>query len=90
MKRLTTLAATLLLSCLLALPALAVGQGNPTKQSPRKEQKLEHAKSVDESKAFKRQKGYVQKREAMKQRRDLALEIRESNIANNNPGNTGF
>lgn len=43
-----------------------------------------------ESKARKLQKAYFMKREAAKDLRDTAAELRQKNIATGNPGNTGM
>lgn len=97
MKQLITLTIVLLLSTLLALPALAA---QPKNQVP--QQASEQAKSIDpaqtvgkkkdphKSEGFKRQQTYQEKRKAMKDRRDAALKVREQNIKNNSPGKTGL
>lgn len=91
MKRLMTLSATLLLSALLALPVLAANeQEKPPKQLPEQAQAAEVAKDPHETEAFKRQQAYVEERAAMKQRSDAAIKVREQNIKNNSPGNTGL
>lgn len=88
MKRLTTLAAVFLLSVLLAMPTVAA---TPKAKSPeQRPEQAEAARDAHESEAFKRQQAYVKKREAMKQRRDEALKIRERNVNSNNPGKTGL
>lgn len=97
MKRLMTLTAVFLLSVLLAMPSLAAQseQKAPT-QPPEQAQNDGTVKTPDEARdphqspAFKRQQTYQEKREAMKQRRDEALKIRERNVNSNNPGKTGL
>ena len=91
MKRLMTMAAVLLLSTLLALPALAAPQAKDVpKPLPEQAQANEAAQDAHETAAFKRQQATVEKREAMRERRDEALKVRERNIKNNNPGKTGL
>lgn len=92
MNKLSNLAAVLLISVLLALPALAAkSEENPPVQPPTQaaeqtaEQAAEQAKADEaandphQSDAFKRQQEYMQKREAMRKHRDDALKIREQN-----------
>ncbi|TLM65235.1 MAG: hypothetical protein FDZ69_10780 [Deltaproteobacteria bacterium] len=95
MKRLTTLAAALLVSLLLALPAWAAPpEQKPAGQLPPQAQagqaNAAEAGDPHQGAAFKRQQSYMQKREAMKKHRDEALKIRENNVENNNPGKTGL
>jgi hypothetical protein len=94
MKKLMTMTIVLLLSVLLALPALAVkpeenaapeqaqdgGQGKGEKV----------AKDPHESAAFKRQQATVKQREDMKARRDAGMKVRERNVENDSPGKTGL
>lgn len=90
MKRLIMPVAALLLSSLLALPALAVEKGGkPSDQPTRQVHKNKASQKMYEGEAFKRQKAYVEKRNAMKQRRDESLKVREGNVKTNNPGKTG-
>jgi len=89
MKQLITLAIVLLLSSLLVLPALA-DQPKQTAAQQLPEQAIENKQDPHQSAAFKRQQTYQEKRKAMRERRDAALKIREKNIRQNNPGNTGF
>jgi len=91
MKRLMTMAAVLLLSALLAMPALAAPQEkNVPKPLPEQAQASEAAQDAHETEAFKRQQATVEKREAMRARRDEALKVRERNVTSNNPGKTGL
>ena len=86
MKKVTLLATATLISCL-ALPALAADQ---EKKTPVPAAVVETAQDPHESEAFKQQKAYREKREAMKQRRDEALKVRERNVRTDNPGQTGL
>jgi hypothetical protein len=93
MKRLMNLAAALLLSGLLAMPALAAGNGanNQPSADPRAPQATKGKKDiVPESQGRRLHKAYFQKREAMKGRREAGQELRQSNIMGNNPGHTGM
>ncbi len=89
MKQLITLAIVLLLSSLLVLPALA-DQPKETAAQQLPEQAMENQQDPHKSEAFKRQQTYQEKRKAMRERRDEALKIRNKNVRNNNPGNTGL
>jgi hypothetical protein len=93
MNRIVTLTTVLLLSILLALPALAEKSGEKTPQQlPGQAAPVADA-AVDEahqSEAFKRQQAYQLQREEMKARRDEAMKIRERNVNNNSPGKTGL
>lgn len=91
MKRLTTLTTVFLLSALLAMPALAATpKAKFPEQRPELPEAAEVARDAHESEAFKRQQAYIEKREAMKQRRDEALKVRERNVNSNSPGKTGL
>lgn len=88
MKKMTLLATATLISCL-ALPALAAPT-DKEKKTPPPAAVVETAQDPHESKAFQQQKAYREKREAMKQRRDEALKVRERNVRTDNPGQTGL
>lgn len=93
MKRLISLATALLLTGLLAMPALSASTGQ-TDQSQGNVQLQKSNKGKGQlppdSEGRRLHKAYFQKREAMKQRRDEEMKVRDSHLLQNTPGNTGF
>lgn len=90
--KLTTLLITVFM--LIALPVLAAPpartDGKEPAQLSEKSRKFQQEVAENETPERKLHKAFFKKREEMAARRDAALRVRERNIRNNSPGNTGM
>lgn len=94
MKRMMILAIVLLLSALLALPALAAKKEKNDPTQPGQEQVVEKGKGKGkgnpESEGRRLHRAYFQKRAEKESQRGSALQKRQQLLDSNSPGNTGL